>query len=316
MKILVVGAGATGGYFGARLLAAGRDVTFLVRSRRAALLAEHGLRVRSPLGNLELPAPVTVTAEKLNEVYDLILLSCKAYDLDTAMDAFEPALGPDTAILPVLNGMQHLDRLDARFGAERVLGGLCLLSAAVGEHGQILHFNDIHKLTFGERDGSRSSRAQAVSDTLSGTGFEAHLSEIILQEMWEKWTFLATLAGITCLMRASVADVVASGASALAVGLWKECAAIASTQGYPPRDDFVQRARAILTSADSPLTASMLRDVESGAPVEADHVLGDLLRRSGESPSSPLLHIAYAHLKAYEARRAREDQPCATQPPA
>lgn len=316
MKILVVGAGGTGGYFGGRLLAAGRDVTFLVRPRRAARLAEQGLRVRSPCGDLALPAPATVTAETLGEVFDLILLSCKAYDLDGAMDAFAPAVGPDTTILPVLNGMQHLDRLDARFGAEHVLGGLCLISAALGDEGQILHFNDTHDLAFGERDGARSDRVEAVLDTLSDAGFNARLSEAIAQEMWEKWTFLATLAGITCLMRAAVADIVTSGATALAIGLWEECAAIASSRGYSPRDHAILRTREILTATDSPLIASMLRDVENGAPVEADHVLGDLLRRGGAATKSPLLHIAYAHLKAYEARRAREHQALADHPPA
>lgn len=308
MKILVVGAGGTGGYFGARLMAAGREVTFLVRAKRAALLARDGLRVRSRYGDLSLPAPRTVTAETLTQTFDLILLSCKAYDLDEAMSAIAPAVGPDTAILPVLNGMRHLERLDERFGGEHILGGLCLISSALGEDGRIRHFNDMHEIVLGERGGEHSDRIRAILDTLSGAGFDVRLSEAIIQEMWEKWTFLAALAGITCLMRATVGDVVASGSVSLATKLWEECAAIGSREGHPPRERAAQRARSVLTASGSALVASMLRDIEKGAPVEADHVLGDLLNRGGGAANSPLLQVAYAHLKAYEVRRARENR--------
>ncbi|HEY1942928.1 MAG TPA: 2-dehydropantoate 2-reductase [Roseiarcus sp.] len=306
MKILVVGAGATGGYFGGRLLQAGRDVTFLVRPRRAALLAEHGFTIRSQFGDFHRAAPPLVTAETLKETFDLVILSCKAYDLDSAIASFAPAVGPRTAILPLLNGMRHLEILAERFGPERVLGGLCIISSTLGEDGTVLHLNNLHQLTFGELDGARSERIEAIAAALLNAGFEARLSDAIRQEMWEKWLFIAAAAGVTCLMRAAVGDIVAAGATDLATGLIDECAAIATSQGFAPRPATLAMARGALTTPGSTLTASMLRDIENEMPVEADHLIGDLLRRASVADDRALLRIAYAHLKAYEARRARE----------
>src|SRR5262249_33047933 len=208
MRILVVGAGSIGGYFGGRLLEAGRDVTFLVRSRRASDLARTGLAIRSPVGDVNLPAPPTVAAERLGEPFDLVLLSCKAYDLAGAINAFAPAVGPDTRIQPLLDGVGHLDRHAARFGAEPTIVGRVLISSAHDPEGRILHLNETHMLAFGERDGARSPRVEAIAAELSGARFEARLSQRILPEMWEKWVFIATGAGLTCLLRASIGDIV------------------------------------------------------------------------------------------------------------
>ena len=306
MRILVVGAGAVGGYFGGRLLQAGRDVTFLVRPRRAAELAKHGLTIRSRLGDFHRPSPPIVVQESLAEPFDLVLLSCKAYDLDGATASFAKAVGPQTAILPLLNGMRHLDRLAERFGPERVLGGQCVISATLDAGGAILHLNDLHALTFGELDGSRSQRIETIASALLNAGFDARLSNEIRLEMWEKWVFIATAAGITCLMRAAVGDYVAAGATDLATGLLTECASIAAEQGFPPREPALERARAAMTAAGSALKASMLRDIEGGKPVEGDQILGDLLRRARNPDDRSLLRVATLHVKAYEAaiRRA------------
>jgi 2-dehydropantoate 2-reductase len=306
MKILVVGAGAIGGYFGGRLLEAGRDVTFLVRPGRSERLAATGLVIRSDSGDVTLPSPPTVTADALREIFDLVLLSCKAYDLEGAIAGFAPAVGPGTAILPVLNGMCQLDRLDQRFGAKHVLGGLCQISSTLDPDGRILHLNNMHGLVFGERGGGRSARVEAIAAALSGARFDARLSEEILQEMWEKWLFIASLAGINCLMRATVGDIVAADGAGLTLALVEECAAIAARQGFPPREDTIARVRSMLTTPGSGLIASMLRDLERGAPIEADQVIGDLVRRGDPGPgASPILRIVLAHMKAYEARRAR-----------
>jgi 2-dehydropantoate 2-reductase len=305
MRILVVGAGAIGGYFGGRLLQAGRDVRFLVRPRRAALLTKHGLKIRSRFGDFHRPAPQLVSEEDLAESFDLILLSCKAYDLDGAIESFANAVGPKTAILPLLNGMRHLDVLADRFGVERVLGGLAVISTTLDADGGVVHLNDLHLLTFGELDGSRSQRIETIASTLMGAGFEARLSEEIRQDMWEKWIFIAAAAGITSLMRAAIGDIVAVGASDLATTLLNECAAIAAAQGFPSREAPLQQVRTVLTAAGSPLKASMLRDIEGGGPVESEHILGDLLRRDPKPDDRSVLRIAYAHVKAYEAGRAR-----------
>jgi 2-dehydropantoate 2-reductase len=305
MRVLVVGAGAIGGYFGGRLLEAGRDVTFLVRPRRRAQLAKTGLVIRSKFGEVTLPAPATIAADELRAPFDLILLSCKAYDLVSAAESFAAAVGPNTAILPLLNGMAHLDFLSGQFGSAAVLGGQCVISVTLDVEGRILHLNDVHALSFGERDGSVSKRAEAVAATLSDARFEARLSNMILQEMWEKWILIAAMAGINCLMRATVGDIVAADATDLTTTLLDECCAIAAAQGFAPRESIRQRSRAMLTAPGSALAASMLRDIEHNAPIEADHIIGDLVRRGGTG-DYPVLRIADAHLRAYEARRKRE----------
>jgi 2-dehydropantoate 2-reductase len=304
VRILVIGAGAIGAYFGGRLLEAGVDTTFLVRPRREEQLRQ-GLSVRSPLGDIRLPAPPTVTAERLGKGFELILLSCKAYDLTGAIDAFAPAVDGRTAILPLLNGMRHLDALKERFGAQQVLGGQCQIAATLDEGGNVVHLNNTHLLAFGELSGSRTPRVQAIEAALLRTKFDARLSEAVLQEMWEKWVFIATLAGSTCLMRGSVGEIVRSGSGGLVKRLLQECAAVAQAQGFAPRPQALARLEPVLSDAGSTLTASMLRDVERGARTEADHILGDLLARRGAASAPwPLLDVAYAHLKTYEARRA------------
>src|SRR6202166_3261110 len=173
MRILVVGAGAIGGYFGGRLLEAGRDVTFLVRLRRQAQLAKTGLVIRSRFGDAAMPAPPTVTRDALRAPFDLILLSCKSYDLQSAAASFAPAVGPNTAILPFLNGMGHMDYLAERFGAATVLGGQCVISVTLDGDGHVLHLNDTHGLSFGERNGETSSRVEAIASNFSGRHFSS-----------------------------------------------------------------------------------------------------------------------------------------------
>ena len=305
MRILVVGAGAVGGYFGGRLLEAGRDVTFLVRPRRAAALAKSGLTIRSRLGDFHRPSPPIVLQEDIAEPFDLVVLSCKAYDLDGASASFARAVGENTSVLPLLNGMRHLDLLADRFGPKPVLGGQCVISATLDADGAIVHLNELHALSFGELDGSRSRRIETVASALLNAGFDARLSDEIRQEMWEKWVFIAAAAGITCLMRSAVGDYVAAGASDLAARLLEECAGIAAGQGFQPREAALARARAALTAAGSPLKASMLRDIEGGRPVEGDLILGDLLRRAAKPDDRSLLRIATLHVRAYEAQRTR-----------
>ena len=303
MRVLVIGAGAVGAYFGARLLEAGGDATFLVRPRREAQLRQ-GLSVRSPKGDVRLSKVQTVTADRLKKGYELVLLSCKAYDLAGAVDDFAPAVDASTAILPLLNGMRHLDVLKQRFGAERCLGGQCQIAATLTEDGSVMHLNDTHQLSYGELAGSRSARVEAIEALFSKAKFDSRLSEAIVQEMWEKWVFIAALAGSTCLMRGSVGDIARSGSVDLPRRMLAECAAIAGTQGFTPRSQPLGRAEAVLTDTASKLTASMLRDLERGARTEAEHIIGDLIsRRAGESTPWSLLDVAYAHLKTYELRR-------------
>ena len=313
MRVLVVGAGAIGGYFGGRLLRAGRDVTFLVRPQRAEQIRKTGFAIRAAAGGAEELNARAIVSGQIEAPYDLVLVCCKAYDLESAMDGFAPAVGPETAILPLLNGLRHLDVLAERFGASRLLGGQCIISATLDERGHAVLLGPTATLTFGELNGASSKRTEAIATTMQDAGFAVQASNAVLLEMWEKWVLLATFAGMTCLMRGAVGDIVAAGAAGLTEALLEECRHIAASQGQVIRPEVLQRIRAMLTQANSTIMASMLRDLERGARTEADHVLGDLLDRQSElavnSPS--LLRIAYLHLKTYEARRARGGIPSA-----
>jgi 2-dehydropantoate 2-reductase len=304
MRILVVGAGAIGGYFGARLAEAHQDVTFLVRPKRAAQLAA-GLFVRSPEGDIDIAAPKLVTEAALREPFDLILLSCKAFDLDAAMDSFARAVGPGSLVLPLLNGLAHVEKLQRRFGSDSILGGQCQISATLDEAGRVIDLSKFHTLGFGELNGARTERIEAVTTTLATGKFDAALSRNILQDMWEKWLFIATMAGITCLMRASLADIETGGGQSVALALLDECVAVAAGNSFGPRAGVQERIKALLTAPGSTLTASMLRDVEGRKKTEHEHILGDFLARAG-GVGTPVLGICLAHMRAYEARRLRE----------
>jgi 2-dehydropantoate 2-reductase len=307
MRILVVGAGALGGYFGGRLLEAGANVTFLVRPRRALQLAQSGLQIKSAFGDVTLTAPPCIETGAIASPFDLVMVACKAYDLESAMEAFAPAIGPQTAILPLLNGMRHVHDLGARFGEHHVLGGVCMISTVLDTDGTVRHLNDTHALTFGELEGRHNDRVAQFEAACAAAKFDGRSSLAILQIMWEKWIFIASAAGITCLMRASVGDIVAAGAADLAMSLFEECAAVAAQNGCPVRPAAVDEARAILTRAGSPWSASMYRDIQRGARTEADHVLGNLIQHAVGSPCGQLLRAAYAHVRAYEIGRARRE---------
>jgi 2-dehydropantoate 2-reductase len=305
MRILVVGAGAIGGYFGGRMLQAGCDVTFLVRPKRAAELASAGLVIKSPAGDVTLKNPPTVQADKLTEKFDVVLLSCKAFDLEDAIKSFAPAVGPQTSIIPLLNGMLHMDVLDKKFGRERVLGGLCAIAVMLNDKREIVHLAPPQSLNFGERDGKMPDRVRAIAAPMIAGKFGAVASEHIVQEMWEKWVFLASLAAATSLMRGPVGTILASpGGKDFLLGMLDESSAIAAAEGHAPRAPFLERTRGMFTAEGSQMTASMFRDIKVGAPVEADHVIGDLIAR-GDAAKVPVpkLRTAYTHLKVYEKLR-------------
>lgn len=307
MRVLVLGAGGTGGYFGGRLAQSGADVSFLVRPARAALLRERGLRIRSPLGDADL-AVTTVTADGLATLppFDLVVLSCKAYDLDSAMDAIAPAVRADTCVLPILNGLLHYDALDARFGRARVLGGLCFISAMLGADGEILHMGRPASITFGLREGNLDTGVLArLATACAAAGVDHLLAPDIARAQWIKFSFLASLAAGTCLMRGSIGDIVASeGGAAFMAALHDECLAVAAAEGQQVPEEEARIARGQLTRAGSNVTASMLRDLWAGARVEALQIVGDMVHRAHAAALRvPRLEAAWVQLQAYEATR-------------
>lgn len=306
MRTLVIGAGALGGYFGGCLARAGRDVTFLVRPRRAEQLAKTGLAIISPQGDFTVPAN-TVLARDLKGSFDLILVGVKSYSLDQAMEEFAPAVGPNAMILPILNGLGHLDKLTARFGAERVLGGMSNISAGLDADGRVVQFMPNHDLTFGEVKGGISERTRALETFLKSAAINGRASDVIMQDMWEKFVQLSTVAGITCLMRASLGTILAApGGQEAIFQLFHECCAIATAAGIVPRAAFIEFDTTLFTTVNSPLKASMLRDIERGSVTEGEHILGDMVSRARSlGIETPLLDLARTHVAAYEIARAQ-----------
>jgi 2-dehydropantoate 2-reductase len=304
MKILVLGAGGIGGYFGGRLAAAGADVTFLVRPRRRAQLDREGLRIASPLGDLTMPVN-TVEAGELRPGFDIVFLTCKAYDLESAMEAIAPAVVGECGIVPMLNGMAHLDGLRERFGANHVMGGTCSISVALTPDGTIRHANKLQSLAFGELDGRETPRARAFADALGKTQLDWELAPAILQNMWEKLSFLSVLAGTNCLFRANVGQIARApgGLAALERALAANLQ-ILEREGHPARPAAIEFARRTLMNPESTVRGSMLHDLESGAPVEADHIIGWMLAKARQHQlDETVLSLAYTSLKAYELRR-------------
>lgn len=303
MRVLVLGAGAIGGHYGARLIRAGHDVTFLVRPARALRLAATGLRVQ---GAADFSAPVNATTavNESDAPYDLVIVSCKAWDLELAIESIAPAITVSTYVLPLLNGLRHLEALDAAFGSSRVLGGVCHVSVTLETDGTVRQFGRLDRLTFGSRDRS-APLPSLLSDGLLALGEGVAHSDGILAAMWEKFAFIATLAGITCLMRGSIGEIVATSEGVdLIRRLHAECAEAARAGGHPIATDAIAAAEGVLLAPGSPLKASMLRDLERGSRTEAEHILGDLRARAQSCAiDTPLLSAALAHLRIYELQR-------------
>ncbi len=305
MKILVLGAGGVGGYFGGRLAQAGADVTFLVRPARREQIARDGLRITSGLGDLTLPVK-TVVAGQLAPGYDLVLLTCKAYDLESSMDAIAPAMDGSGTVLPLLNGVAHLERLDTRFGRTNVLGGSCAIDVMLLPDGTIRHAGSLQRIVFGERNRQPSARTLALADLLAKSTIEWEHADDVMLRMWEKLLMLSALATITCLFRGNVQEIMsAPGGMQAAERALAANLDILTFEGYPPSPGALKAAQSRLTDPNGTWSASMMRDMEGGRPVEADHVIGFMLDKARKyGVDDTMLSLAWTHLKTYERRRA------------
>jgi len=305
MKILVLGAGGVGGYFGGRLAETGADITFLVRPARRAKLESDGLRIKSQFGDASIPVR-TVLQENVRPEYDLVLLTCKAYDLASSVDAITPALKSSGAILPLLNGVAHLDVLNQRFGRDRVLGGSVKIQASVTPEGAVQQLNDWRFITFGEQDGTMSPRVLTLKAAFdSAKGVVAEAVPDILQRMWEKLVHLCTAATMTCLMRANVGEIVRTPAgNQQFLNMLEAIAEIAAANGHRPSAAFMATYRNIFSEKTSQYSTSMLRDIERGNPTEGDHIIGFMLEKARQAGlENATLALAHTHLKAYDERR-------------
>jgi 2-dehydropantoate 2-reductase len=301
MRTLVVGAGSTGGYFGGRLSQAGRDITFLVRPSRAEVLRISGLRIRSPHGNITL-TPQIITAGEIRSSFDLIFLSVKAWSLVEAMEDFAPAVGDHSMILPVLNGMRHMEDLSKRFGVNAIIGGVCKVAAVVDEEGGIIQLSPLQSLAYGEINGVITPRLMKLDESMQGCGFDAKLSTEISREMWEKWALLATIGGATCLMRGNLGQIAAAPSGTEFISrLFDEVVQTIKRIGIAPSEEFIGTTRAILTRKDSQMTSSMYRDLTRGNRIERDQIIQDLIERGKEfGLTMPLLTLVATNLTVYE----------------
>lgn len=307
MKILILGAGAVGGYWGARLHQAGADVTFLLRAARAAKVKAEGLVVKSPKGDAVVPVKV-VTKGSEGGPYDVVILACKAYDLDSAMESIAPAVGPNTTVVPMLNGHAHFATLDARFGAARVAGGLARISGMLGPNGEILHSGS-SGVSFGERDGKPARASLLELDAAcKKAGIEGGLHSDINQDLWNKWVMLGSIAAMCSAMRGTIGDIMAAeDGAAIMSEIIEECRRVAVSDGHAPSEQVMSGVRTMLTTKGAKSVASILGDMEKGGQVESKQVVGDMLARARKAGiAAPNLRFAYAHLQSYEARRARD----------
>jgi 2-dehydropantoate 2-reductase len=302
MKILILGAGGIGGYFGAQLLRSGADVTFLLRDKRQALIAAEGLRIETPHGNFTVQPP-TVTATSVTPIYDLIILAPKSYDLDDALASLENARGK-AVVLPFLNGIEHLATLDRKFGRAAVMGGVAHIAATITESGAVRQLNDIHSLTVGPRDPAHVELAKEFIALCGKAPFDSVYAENIEQALWDKWVFLAALAGMTTLCRGSVGEILATPyGEGLIRQMYDECCAVARLSGYPTGEAATARALGMLIAPGSPFTASMLRDLLAGQRTEYQHILGAMAER-GIALGLPmdLMRLAHTHLAVQAGR--------------
>jgi 2-dehydropantoate 2-reductase len=201
VRIAILGAGGVGGYYGGLLARGGHDVALVARGAHLAALREEGLRVESVHGDFTVRSILATDDSGEIGPVDLVLVAVKSYDLDTAAEAARPLVGPDTVVLPLLNGLDAAQRLAAVLGDGPVLAGLTHISSSLAAAGQIRQISSVQRITLGERDGKVTPRAQRVGEALSSSGIEVVISDQIDVALWDKFLFIASISGVCCLAR-------------------------------------------------------------------------------------------------------------------
>ncbi|MGQ9369786.1 2-dehydropantoate 2-reductase [Azospirillum sp. ST 5-10] len=301
MRIAVMGSGGVGGYFGARLAAAGADVTFLARGRHLAAIRHQGLRVVSDAGDLHLERPAASDDPATVGPVDVVLFCVKLWDTEAAAAQCRPLLKPGTAVITLQNGVTGTDALAAALGREHVVGGVAHVAATIAAPGTIRHTGTLARMTFGELDGRRSERLEAFHALAERAGFDAILSDHILRTIWEKFAFLAPLSGLTALTRQPV-GVIRSVAPtrALFFDAVAEVAAVAAAHGVPLGADLVDRVAALVDGLVPGMRSSMLNDLERGARLELPWLSGAVVRLgAGHGVPTPVHRVVAAALAPY-----------------
>jgi 2-dehydropantoate 2-reductase len=304
MRVLVLGTGAVGGYFGGRLVEKSEAVTFLVRENRKKQLDQTGLVIKSVHGDFQSQINTIVSGEAVKP-YDLIILSVKSYHLEHALSSVAPYVGENTVILPLLNGLSHVQKLQEHFGNEKVIGGLCFVEATLNEHGAIIQASPRHDIIFGELDGTLSPRIEKISQLFTGANFIANASTTIHRDMWNKYIFISALSGMTCIMESAVGPIIerVEGKEVYQL-LLNEIYSIAKATGVELDNQIVQKTMDITIALNYEMKASMYKDMEKGLQIESEHLQGNLIKLADQyGIETPILKTIYTKLKIYEQKR-------------
>lgn len=299
MNMLVVGAGAVGGYFGGRLAEQGEQVTFLVRPNRYEQLQKTGLHITSPHGDIKLMPQLITRDMRPNQTFDVVLLSTKAYHLEDVLEDLAPFVSNETYIIPLLNGMQHIRQLTEVFGEDRVLGGLCFIESTLDAEGRILQTSPSHRLLFGSRTGKPTARLEEIAACFAKARAPMKYSMHIMDDMWQKYLFISTFAGVTTLFRSAIGPIREEAVGRqMILDVMAEAKQAMEEQGAVFNDDVEAVLLKQMNTMEDTMKASMLRDMEKGQPVEVEHFFSALLKPS-TSDQMNALKLVEANLRMY-----------------
>lgn len=304
MKILVVGAGAIGGYFGGRLLEKGEDVTFLVRENRRKQLEKTGLIIESINGDIAIQPPMILAGEN-EDKFDVILITTKSYQLRGAIEDIRPHLKKDGMVLPLLNGVSHVDELIEAFGDDAVIGGLCFIETTLDANGTVVQPSPMNQLVYGERTGERTPRIEWLESTFKGTKADFILSENINQDMWHKYMFITAMSGVTSLMGSSIGPITElESGKRITIALLNEISNVMTKMDAPIQKDIAKIQFNRICELKRGMKSSMQRDMEKSLPTEAEHLQGFIIKKARELQLSvPILDTIYTKLSLYEEQR-------------
>lgn len=305
MKIAIMGSGGIGGYYGGKLANTGQEVAFIARGAHLNALRQNGLVVRSHFGDFTLPKVQATDSPTEIGVVDLVIMAIKAYDLESATESIRPLIGENTSLLPLLNGVDIVVRIGAIIGPEKVIGGLCGLSSSIAEPGVISQVSPFEFLNFGEMSGKITPRAQAIYDVLKQAEINVTLTDNIQLAIWDKFTFLAAIAGVCSLTRAVVGKVRTDpDVRALLEGCIAEILAIGEKQGVVFEKDFAQTQMERIDGLPESMKPSMMLDLERGNRLELEALNGTVVRMGEEAGiATPVNRFIHTALKLWAGGR-------------
>jgi 2-dehydropantoate 2-reductase len=302
MKIAIFGTGGIGGYFGGRLAANGADVTFIARGAHLAALKNDGLRIESALGNLHQKSVKASDDPKAVGPADYVLFCVKMYDVESAAALCKPLVGPNTTVVTTQNGVDTRERIIPILGEARVMGGVAQIAATIAAPGTIRHTGKLARIVFGDRGGI-SPRAKALEEVCRAAGIEALATDKIDVEIWQKFVFLASIAGLAGMTRRSMGTINADpDLRALLVEAVEEVVAVARAKGVELGTGAAERVTQSISAMPAEAKPSMLQDLERGNRIEVAGLSGKVAALGRElGVSTPVHRTIYACLKPYIA---------------